>query len=248
MELTTKDLELINAYYEGTLVDQNQKRDLELHLEKDAAFKKAVLEWRVKNAAFEAIRQQNRRDFLLEVDSTMPPIQLPQPTISYLRPLRIVAAAVLIGFVAWSVLPLFSTKKPEYAAYFKPFPADEQRKGSEGERIRAKAFEQYDKANYCDAAENFGKAFELQHDTLLQFYHGISAVGCGDFAKAQPILESLQISQMVPKEHLPYFLGLTYANTGQNDRAKAAFEKAITTSVRFKQDAYDALQHLNQKK
>jgi tetratricopeptide (TPR) repeat protein len=243
MELTTHDLEILAAYDDGTL-NNPTKTALEQRLKTDKVFQKAVLEWRLKKAALETVRQEKRRAFLMEVDKKMPAIPQPQPALAYMRVLKVAAAAAILGAIAWFVVPVFSPQKPVYAAHFKPFPAYEQRKGAEAERLRQQAFEDYEKADYCKAMPNFNKAFKLQNDTILHFYYGIAAVGCGDFKEAQPVLESLQTSNVVPTEHLPYYLGLTYANTGQNDRAKMAFEKAIQTSERFKRDAIEALETL----
>jgi tetratricopeptide (TPR) repeat protein len=261
MELTIKDLENLAAYFEGILTDPEQKTALEHRLATEPAFKKAAMEWHLKKRALERIgdaqqrigdaqqriRDAQQRSFLSEVDSQMPPIPAPKLEVSYLRWLKVAAAAAVVGFVAWVVLPLFSTAKPAYAAHFKPFPSDEHRKGHTVAQLRATAFEQYENGDYRAAMPNFKEAFDLdaQKDTFLLFYQGVAAVGCGDFATAQPILESLRSSQVIPVEHLPYYLGLTYANTGQNDRAKAALELALTTSEQFKQETIEALLQLN---
>lgn len=243
MELTTQDLEILAAYDDGTL-NNPTKTALEQRLKTDKAFQKAVLEWRLKKAALETVRQEKRRAFLLEVDHKMPAIPQLQPTLAYMRVLKIAAAAAILGAIAWFVVPSFLPQKPAYAAHFKPFPAYEQRKGADAERLRQQAFEDYEKGNYCEAMPNFKEAFKLQKDTILEFYYGVAAVGCGDFEVAQSVLESLQTSNVVPVEHLPYYLGLIYANTGQNDRAKAAFESALQTSERFRQDVSEALETL----
>ena len=249
MELTDNDLILLEARISGTLSTLEQQ-DLEKRLAADAVFRKEAEAYGEVITSLNTLGDNKIKDFLRGIDLTMLPVPNLQKKVNPFKTFLAVAATFLILFTGWYFAVRESKPKlsEAVAAVFVPYPSDDKTRGEEKKDFQALAFQAYNEQHFNAAVPLFEKAFSQHGDTLLLFYRGVSQLGGGESLAAKTSLEKLQGSQIVPQEILPFYLGLVYLETGENEKSRLQLKKIAESDGVYREKAIQALKFLDNKK
>jgi hypothetical protein len=250
MELTDKDLALINNYFNQTL-GETDANAFEKRLSTDTDFSKAVNQYQATTAVLNTVREREQKAFLTAINATMPPFELEKPVrrLNYRWWAMAATGLVLVVAGMW-----FFGKNTEGSLksvakdYFEAYPSLNSTRGFEQKDTKTAAFDAYDARKYTKAADLFGKAFAENSDTILLFYKGIAELGGGETQKAAANLAQLDGSNIVPQEALFFYLGLAEAENKQTEKAIFWLKKAAYTEGSYQAKAMKALMVLEQKK
>jgi hypothetical protein len=243
MNLTDKDLELLDDYKSGALTE-GERQALEKRLADDFDFRRqALLHWAVE-ASIPIATEQRTRDFLNDINQKLPPI--PPPQNPWLRYFIVALAVALAAFAIWYFAFREAQPKlsPIVAGVFEPYPTYATTRGDDAKDKTTKAYEAYENKKYKNAAQLFNEAFNDKKDTILLYYKGISELGCGKIKDAEATLNQLNNSAIVPQAPLIFYLGLIEIEKNNTPKARYYLQKAANTEGLYKESAIKTLKKL----
>lgn len=201
MEITEKDIELIDLYLEGNLNDDDHASFLE-KVENDPEFRSYVdfqkqVITQIKTDAFESSVKQYLNK------------KVSKPSI-ILRPWFISGIAASIIFIA-GLFYVLNNDQDLYFSYFEPYPdLVSTRIGNSGNL----AMSYYNSQNYIEAINEFNSKESLSE--LEKLYLGISYLGINQTSKAETVF--IQLLDTKQKQQARWYLALNYLAQGNDEK------------------------------
>jgi tetratricopeptide (TPR) repeat protein len=243
MELSEKDMALLDAYKSGIL-SLDDKKSLEKRFQDDSAFKIEAHNYWAMMAALDGVGDWRTEQFLKDIDKTMPPYA-PPSSLNWGIISLIVLGLLLSALGIWYFYikePPKPQLKPIVAAHFQPLDAYGILKGEEN--VKTNALSVYALNHFEKAIPLLQKAFDIEKDSLLLLYQGISYIGNGESEKALPVLNSLKASDALPEEFIVWYMALAYIEMGEEKKALPLLEKVAVTEGENKGKAIEILKKL----
>jgi hypothetical protein len=253
MELTDKELDILEAYWNRTL-SKSEYADIELRLAHDSEFAQKASAYLLAISTLKSANSVQKNAYLHQVDANMPPI----PPLPFWQKRSSVVTASLVGIasIVWFLIPIAMPQENDIMkTYFKPFANITQTMGEEelGKKL-LDATDAYNKQDFKKAAVLYAPVFEDSKDSIHLFYQAVSLLGSGQYQAAQPILEQIQYSNTLPAETAQWYLALIYVETQQKDKASSMLQKFANTEgggeirEKRKKEALELIQLLNKEK
>jgi tetratricopeptide (TPR) repeat protein len=246
MELTDKDIQQIEAYWQEQL-SETERLAFENRLESDLVFRQEAIKMHLITEGLDVLKKRQLRQRLQELDATLPPIDPPN-SMGWLKIVLVVLALALATFSVWYFMIRAEKSKISgpIAAVFEPYPALGITMGDDEKTVRLEALKKYAKKDYKNAIPLLDKAFAVEKDSLLLFYKGIAHIGDGESSKAIPLLENLKTSSLMSPDTVEWFLALAYLETNQKDKATIILKKvANTEGGKYQAKATELIQKMN---
>ncbi len=252
MNLTDKDIEEINNYFNQDLTDLD-KIVFETRLKTDADFRQTAMEYQATAAVLNTVKMNKQKAFLNKLDAAMPPYKSETPVRSLNRNWWAMAAAglVLVAAGFW----WFGQRKTReiddnslVMAYFEPYPSLNSTRGNEQKDTKSEAFDAYDAEKYHEATKLFDAAFVEKSDSILLFYKAIAELGGGESVKAEQHFDSLKGTNNLPQQALTFYIGLSAAENKNREKAIFELKKVANTEGVYQSKAKEILMILGSKK
>jgi tetratricopeptide (TPR) repeat protein len=245
MELTDKDIEKIEAYWQEQL-PETERVAFETRLESDAVFRQEADKIHLLTEGLDVLKKRQMRQRLKDLDATLPPIDPPN-AINWLKIGIVALALALAAFGVWYFM--IREEKPKIsgpiAAVFEPYPALGITMGDAQNERRKDAMVLYAQKEYVKAIPKLNDSFKETQDSMLLFYKGISHLALGQSTEAQTIFEQLQNTETVPQEAAQWYLTLSYTASKQYDKAIILLKN--NTSDKYKDKAQKLLDEISKK-
>ena len=227
---------LINAYFEGRLTDEQNLEFQEL-LRSDAVF---LQDFTFQKNLKKAIATEERAALKKQLESFDK-----KPSARTFPMKWIAVAASFVLLVALGSL-LFYNHKPDYenlyTENFREFPnlSHPVVRSGTAENETDKAFSAYDKKDYKNAVVWFSK---IGNNEAL-FYKGISEMSIGEYQNAANDFSKINKENFPLKEHLMWYEALNYLKTGNAEKAKDNL-KLLENNRIYKEKAEELLSELD---
>ncbi|ELR70933.1 hypothetical protein C900_03216 [Fulvivirga imtechensis AK7] len=225
MEQEEKDIELIEAYHQGTL-SEDEIAAFEKRRAEDEDFDRKVEDY---VHIMSEIRTFGERDFMKKLHSWEKDIAgEKEAKVIPLKTILSIAAAIIIILIPIGYL-LMSDQTQQgpqelYTAYFKPY-EDVISERSESSGLLEQGLSAYNQENYRQAItylEGFVK--ENPENNGSKTYLGIAYLASNEPEKAESILKDVtQNASGLFKEVSEWYLALAYLDLNQKNRAKDQF-------------------------
>lgn len=243
MELTDKDIEIIESYFNQTLSEEDNQA-FEQRLESDSAFRQAVYEYQATATFLNTVREREQKAFLKKIEATMPPVGIPIRRLDFRRWAVAAVGLVLVTVGVWQFwgggdggVKLKSLAKD----YFEPYPALGITMGDEKVDIKTEALRTYAVNDFKNAIPLLQKAFEVEKDTMLLFYRDIAFIGIGQPGNAEDNLKVLLNSEIIPHELVKWYLALIYIELNQKENALPLLQNVADTEGENQEKAIDLM-------
>ena len=234
MELTTKDIEQLEAFWKGNL-SEGDRSAVQNRLDTDVLFYQEAAKMHLITEGLEVVKQRETIKRLKAIDATLPPIDPPH-SMGWLKILIVALVIALAAFGVWYFM--IKEEKPEVAApiaaYFEPYPALGIRMGDSPDELKKDALVLYAQKEYSKAIPLLNDSFKATQDSILLFYIGVSHLALGQSSEAQAIFEQLQNTESVPQEATLWYLALSYMATKQYEKAKAILKNIQSDKYKAK--------------
>lgn len=229
MELEEKDIELIDAFYQGTLDPVNAEA-FNKRRETDPDFDQKVTDY---TRIMKEIKAFGEAEFIDKIKSWEADIVTGKETtkeakvISLRQVWSIAAAIVLIALpLGYILYNSFAVKQDLYVAYFEPYEDMISSRANEV-NLLDKAMESYNQGLYTEAILTFRRFLETNPDHEgAHTYLAISYLANDDAKAAIDILERHYISDTgLYRELTDWYLALAYLRIEQKAKATAILKK-----------------------
>ena len=245
MELTPKDIQQLEAFWEGNL-SETDRLALQNRLDTDVLFYQEAAKMHLVTEGLEVIKRRQARQRLNAIDATLPPIDPPN-SLGWLKILIVALVLALAAFGVWYVM--IQKEKPavaaSIAAYFEPYPALGIRMGDSPDELKKDALVLYARKQYSKAIPLLNDSFMATSDSMLLFYIGVSHLALGQSLEAQTTFEQLQNTESIPQEAAQWYLALSYTATKQYDKAKLLLKN--NQSDKYKEKIQKLLEEISNK-
>lgn len=212
MELTTKDIEQLEALWAGQLTE-SERLSVEKRLETDADFRLEANRIKLVTEYLHALSLKEMRQRLKDIEVHQPAIVRPFK----LRPIIIwalgAAAILLIGYL---INPsIFTTRKTEPPIAFEAYPHDRISMGvqEQGRELVQHAYTTYDKKDFKTAAPLLEKLYTDHQDTLSLLYAGIAFVGANQGEKGRQCLTQFNTLNADYADVVRWYQALSYVSS-----------------------------------
>lgn len=252
MNLTEKDIEQLEAMWEGTLPAM-EKDSLLKRLDKDPNFAKAAKKWyKIVHFGFkESEAEQKRQAEIVEhlkalekvSDNKDTDTQTHSNRFSITKMIKAAAAILLLLLTTWFILPKQSKVLRENLKNL----ALENDLGVDDEDIHQRWKENYSQEQYAKVIETFPEELPTVNDSLYLLYLGNAYLWEGQTQEAIAVLN--QIDRFDDwadyRAVIEWHLALAYVAQKQMDDAKIHLEWLSTTDNDYQQKATDILKNLS---
>lgn len=162
-----------------------------------------------------------------------------------------IAASVALVAVSWFAIdPFASSTGPElFVEHFKAYPNDivgVTRGADQQVDERGEAYLAYDQGDYAKAVDIFSRVWEnSNNETLDLFYLGNAYLMIGSSEKAIASFKMVADAQSGLTLDAKWFLGLSYLQTEELDKAKVVFSELAELGKDYAEDAEEILDELD---
>ncbi len=177
----------------------------------------------------QAIRFSKQKELLAEIKGfELAEAEVPTPTNSKQQLHRtwwtMAAGIAILLSAAWFLWDgereNAMTNEELFAEYFEPYPANMVKRGGEVDSLMM-GYLAYESGDYVTAIE----IFEVQTDTISQFFLGVSYLGIGEVHKAIETLKKYEVVAVVLKDQSLWYRALSHIKLDNKSEAIDLLEK-----------------------
>ena len=220
--------DLITAYFEGTLSQEDQ-RTFEDLLKRDMEFLK---EFQFQKELQSALQNEERRKTKIFLNSLENTSSNKGTKIGRLVPWFAAASIViLVGLGSWFYFfnsPKINTQEL-YAAYYKPYEniVHPLERGKQLEDLESRAFLAYELEDYQLAFELFKELGQQKNDSYIAFYNAIVLMQLGNFDEAISLFNGYIQNDSLLNDRAHWYLALCYLKLNDLEKAKKELDLLI---------------------
>jgi hypothetical protein len=228
MSDSLQNIELVERYFDNEMTEDEAQAFLE-RLKTDLELRHMFDRERllIKTVQYDAVK--NNLLFLKDLDRSLPAVSLQEKKISWLY--YAAAATVTLLTVFGVYFYNASTGSPEelYAENFQPYTNvfEPTERGVSERSERARAFEQYDLANYQEAAILFSRLTENSREPQLLLLLGNSNLAIGNTEEAIANFMAVIENSKELRSPALWYLSLAWLKAGNEQNAKETLNQLL---------------------
>lgn len=236
--------QLLQEYFTGTPLTDEQQRELNTYLEKDPDFREKF-EFELEKDVKAMVQQENRAHLkarlqALEKRENLAMPAKPKPW----RPLAIAASLAVLISLAW-YLNLFNTSPNYFEEYYQPYPNTEVViTRNTPQSLEVEAFSAYDMEDFNKASLLFEQLKGESNAGYIDFYLGQCYLEMGNISQA---IASLTLASNTKNDYQSegtWYLALAQLKAKDEDHAKEALQKLVSQNGYKAEEAAKLLEKL----